>query len=98
MNIKLIFEYTQITTLVASIFVLAMMYRHKLLATFNAVALFVAVAALHEMITIPLMFFRRYTGVSVGEAYNVLFYGNLIFYALTAPFCSPAFTACSVLP
>jgi hypothetical protein len=81
MTTKLLLEYADILTALLCVAVLVAMWRRRALRDFALLATFLATEFVNQSIQVPLMFFRRSTGISVGSAYNILFYSH------TAIFC-----------
>jgi len=71
-------EYSIFADLFISLGVLAVMARRRMLREFSFLAVFLAVNFLEEGISIPILFFRKYLGISKVLAYDIYFYSHLV--------------------
>jgi hypothetical protein len=82
MTTRTLLEYTDILTLLLCGVVLVAMWRRNALRNFALLATFLAAEIVNQSIQIPIMFFRRYTGISVGAAYNIFFYSHIVIFCI----------------
>jgi hypothetical protein len=77
-NAKLLLQYANISLCIVVLALLVTMWRQKLLSTFKTLALYLSAALAVEAVQLPLLFFRRYTGIKIDSAYNMVFYSNQV--------------------
>jgi hypothetical protein len=77
-NAKLFLQYADISLFVVIVAVLCTMWRKGLISKFKALSAYLFAALTLSSIQIPIMFYRRFTGLNKDHAYNVLFYGTEI--------------------
>jgi hypothetical protein len=82
MSAMLPLEYTDITLLLAAIAILGVMTAKRLLGSYRALGLYVASIVVLEIVQIPILFFRKSTGMSITTAYYVLFSATELIAAL----------------
>jgi len=58
------------------------MWRRQALKGFALLAAFLATEIVNQFIQIPLMFFRKATGIDKGLAYHILFYSHIVIFCL----------------
>ena len=80
MDTKLLLEYSIFADLVVGIGILALMMRKRLIRGFGYLAAFLAIGALEEIISIPILFFRKDIGISKVFAYDIYFYSHFAFF------------------
>jgi hypothetical protein len=80
MDTKLLLEYSIFADLFIGIGILALMLRKHLFRDFYFLAAFLAVNCLEDVISIPILFFRRYLGISKIFAYNIYFYSHWVLF------------------
>ena len=78
MDTKLLLECSIFADLFIAIGVLVVMSRKRLLREFCFVAAFLVVSCLEECISLPILFFRKYLGISRVAAYDVYFYSHWV--------------------
>lgn len=78
MDIKLLLEYSMFANLVITVGLLALMARKQLMREFPALVAFLVACSLEASISIPILFFRKYIGISKVRAYEVYFYSHLV--------------------
>lgn len=78
MDIKLLLEYSMFANLVITVGLVGLMARKNLLREFPALAAFLVACSLEAGVSIPILFFRKYLGVSKVRAYEVYFYSHLV--------------------
>jgi hypothetical protein len=71
-----ILEYADISLLIASVVILAVMWRKQLISKNRALASYLVAVLTMLAIEIPIMFFRKALGIEVHLAYRVLFYST----------------------
>ena len=82
-NTKLLLEYADIATLLCNIAILLLMVRRSILIKYSTVAAYLFAVVISESVTIPMMFFRKYVGVSRDHAYFTMMYSNLFSFVVT---------------
>jgi hypothetical protein len=82
MSVRDLLEYSQFALLAISCGNLLLMFRKRVSKQFFALTAFLAVVALDQTLSIPLMFFRKYTGLSRATDYKVYFYSHWILAAV----------------
>jgi hypothetical protein len=82
MSLRDIIEYSQFALLTLTCCTLLLMWRKRALANFSSLTAFLAVVGLDQVISIPLLFFRKYTGLSRATDYAVYFYSHWIIAAV----------------
>jgi hypothetical protein len=78
MDTKLLLEYSIFADLVITVGVLILMVRKRLMPAFYFLAAFLFANALEDGTSIPILFFRKYLGISKVSAYEVYFYSHLV--------------------
>jgi hypothetical protein len=78
MDTKLLLEYSIFADLFISIGVLLLMARKHSLRAFSFLAAFLAVGCVEDGSSIPILFFRKYLGISKVTAYDIYFYSHLV--------------------
>jgi hypothetical protein len=82
MTTKLLMEYSIFADLFITVGVLVVMARKRMLREFSFLAAFLAVNCIEDGISIPILFFRKYLGISKITAYDFYFYSHwVIFFA-----------------
>jgi hypothetical protein len=76
MNTKLLLEYSIFADLFITVGVLVVMARKRLLHEFTFLAAFLAVNCIEDGSSIPILFFRKYLGISKVAAYDIYFYSH----------------------
>jgi hypothetical protein len=76
MNTKLLMEYSIFADLIITVGVLVVMARKRILREFSFLAAFLAVYCIEDGISIPILFFRKYLGISKVFAYDIYFYSH----------------------
>ncbi len=82
MNTRDMLEYTHLLMLCLCVGSLAMMWRRRAFSAFSALAFFLAVEVVNESLVIAILFFRRYTGLGLSQAFSLYFYATWTFFAL----------------
>jgi hypothetical protein len=82
MNSRDFLQYAYFSIFILSVFILAVMWRRRSLASFYALSIYLAVDIANVMVAIPILFFRKYTGLPVLMAYQVYFYSTYAFFAV----------------
>ncbi len=82
MSTRDLLEYTYFLNLVLSIAGLAIMWRRRSISAFGPLAAFLMSDAISLLIVIPLMFFRKFTGLPLMLAYRIYFYTTWTFFAV----------------
>jgi hypothetical protein len=80
MNTKLLLEYSIFADLLITIGALVMMSRRRLLREFFFLAAFLAVNCMEDGSSIPILFFRKYLGISKELAYEIYFYSHGVIF------------------
>jgi hypothetical protein len=78
MDTKLLMEYSIFADLFITVGVLVVMARKRMLREFSFLAAFLAVNCLEDCISIPILFFRKYLGISKIAAYDIYFYSHWV--------------------
>src|ERR1700679_969106 len=79
---KLLMEYSIFADLFITVGVLVLMARKGLLREFSFLGAFLAVGCLEDGTSIPILFFRKYLGISKVTAYYIYFYMHwVVFFA-----------------
>src|ERR1700733_573081 len=76
MNTKLLLEYSIFADLFITVGVLVVMAHKRLLREFTFLAAFLAVNCIEDGSSIPILFFRKYLGISKVSAYDIYFYSH----------------------
>jgi hypothetical protein len=82
MSVKLFLEYSEFTLLSVAIINLLLMWRKGVLKRFAPLTAFLAVVAMAEIVTIPLLFFRRGLGIDIHTAWSLYVNSVLVFDGL----------------
>jgi hypothetical protein len=82
MNSRDFLQYAYFLILVLSVAVLATMSRKRSLSAFPALSLYLAVDLANILVSGPILFFRKYTGLPLVLAYQIYFYSTWIFFAI----------------
>jgi hypothetical protein len=82
MSVRDLLEYSQFALLMIACGALLLMWRKHVVKQFFALAALLAFAALDQIVSIPLMFFRKYTGLSRAQDYTALFFSHWVFTAI----------------
>jgi hypothetical protein len=77
---KLLMEYSLFACLFIEVGILALMARKHLFRDFGFLAAFLAANSVENMISIPILFFRKYLGVSKILAYDIYFYSHMVLF------------------
>lgn len=77
---KLLMEYSIFANLFIGIGVLVLMARKRLFRDFGFVAAFLIANCVEEMISIPILFFRKVTGIPPAFAYEIYFYSHQVLF------------------
>lgn len=80
MNTKLLLEFAIFADLVIGIGILVLMLRKHLLRDFSFLAIFLVVCCFENCISIPLLFFRQYLGISKILCYDIYFYSHWLLF------------------
>ena len=78
MDTKLLLEYSIFADLVITVGVLCLLARKHLLSEFPSLVAFLTVFCVEDTVSIPILFFRKYLGISKVLAYEVYFYSHLV--------------------
>ena len=78
MHTKLLLEYSIFADLFIGIGLLMVMMRKRLVRDFVFLAAFLALGSIEDGTSIPILFFRKYLGVSKVAAYDIYFYSHLV--------------------
>jgi hypothetical protein len=84
MSAKLLLEYADISLFVLSCGALILLAVKRLFVSYRALALYLTTILLLEAVQIPILFFRRYTHISVTTAYAAMSYTTWIIAAAQA--------------
>jgi hypothetical protein len=76
MDTKLLLEYSIFVDLFISVGVLILMVRKHLVREFAFLAAFLAAGCIEDGSSIPILFFRKYLGVTKIQAYQIYFYSH----------------------
>ena len=76
MDTKLLMEYSIFADLFITVGVLVLMARRRMLHEFRFLAAFLAVGCIEDGISIPILFFRKYLGISKVFAYSIYFWSH----------------------
>jgi hypothetical protein len=79
---KLLLEYADIFTALVCTGVLVAMWWRRALRSFAVLAVFLMTEIVSQSIQVPLMFFRKAIGISVGAAYSILFYSHVAIFCV----------------
>jgi hypothetical protein len=82
MTTKLLLEYSIFADLFIGIGILVLMVRKRLVRDFAFLAAFLAAACIEDGISVPILFFRKYLGVSKVAAYDIYFYSHLVLFVV----------------
>jgi hypothetical protein len=77
---KLLLEYAMFAEVFVEISILILMVRKHLLRDFYFLAAFLAVCCFETSISIPLLFFRKYLGISKVLCYDIYFYSHWVLF------------------
>ena len=80
MNTKMFLEYAMFADVFVGIGILILMLRKGLLREFAFLAAFLAVDCFENSISIPILFFRKYLGVSKVLGYDIYFYSHWVLF------------------
>jgi hypothetical protein len=80
MDTKLLLEYSIFADLFIGIGILTLLVRKRLVRDFAFLAAFLAVGSLEEMISIPILFFRKDLGISKVLCYDIYYYSHLALF------------------
>ncbi len=80
MNTKLLLEYAMFGEVFVGIGILILMTRKRLLSDFSSLAAFLVVFSFENCISIPILFFRKYLGVSKVLGYDIYFYSHWVLF------------------
>jgi len=75
-------EYSQFALLLVTLGTLVLIGRTHAVKQFSALTAFLAVVALDQVVSIPLMFFRKYTHLSLPRNYTIYFYSHWVLAAV----------------
>jgi hypothetical protein len=78
MDTKLLLEYSLFADLFITLGVLVVMARKRLYSEFYFLAAFLSIGCLEDGISIPILFFRKYLGISKVLAYDIYFYSHWV--------------------
>ena len=78
MDTKLLMEYSIFADLFITVGVLAVMAHKRLLREFSFLMAYLAVGCIEDGISIPILFFRKYLGISRITAYDIYFYSHWV--------------------
>jgi hypothetical protein len=103
MSVKLFLEYSEFTLLAVAVVNLLLMWRRGVLKTFASLTAFLVVVAMADMVSIPLLFFRRNLGIDKLTAWSLyvnseLFFGVIQMALMIAIIYSVFHTAMRPLP
>jgi hypothetical protein len=79
---KLLLEYSIFADLFVGAGVLVLMAHKRLFREFYFLAALLAVGCIEDGISIPILFFRKYLGISKVHAYDIYFYSNWVISAI----------------
>jgi hypothetical protein len=82
MTTKLLLEYTDILTVLLCGGVLVAMWSRRAVHDFALLTAFLATEVVHQLIQIPLIFFRRSTGIPIDVAYKIYFYSHIAVFCI----------------
>jgi hypothetical protein len=82
MSVRDLIEYSQFALLVIACGNLLLMWRKRVVNQFSALTAFLAVLSLDACVSIPLLFFRKYTGLSLTQNYALYFYSHWVLAAI----------------
>jgi hypothetical protein len=80
MDTKLLMEYSMFADLFFTVGVLVVMARKHLLREFSFVAAFLAIGGIEDASSIPILFFRKYLGISKITAYDIYLYSHWVLF------------------
>ena len=80
MTTKLLMEYSLFADLFITVGILVLMVRKRLFREFPFLAAFLIAGCVEDGTSIPILFFRRYLGVSRVQAYEIYFYLHLALF------------------
>jgi hypothetical protein len=78
MNTKLLLMYSMFALALLSISVIALIWRKRLVRDFAFLVALLSVFSIEAAISIPTLFFRKYTGLSKLAAYNLYLYSHWV--------------------
>ena len=78
MDMKLLLEYSMFANLIITVGLVALMARKHLVREFPALVAFLVAGSLEMSVSIPILFFRKYLGISKVRAYEVYLYSHLV--------------------
>ena len=76
MDTKLLLEYSIFADLIITVGILCLMARKRLMREFPTLVAFLAVCGVEDIVSIPILFFRRDLGISKVLAYEIYFYSK----------------------
>lgn len=79
---KALLEYSQIALLVVAVVNLAILYYRRGLREYLPLTAFIALITAEQVVSVPVMFFRKNLGISKLVAYNVVFYTGWITFVI----------------
>lgn len=82
MSVRDLLEYSQFALLLIAFGTLVLMWRKRVVNQFSALGVFLAVVVLDQVVSIPLMFFRKYTGLGQIQNYAIYFYWHWVLAAV----------------
>ena len=82
MNTKLLLELAIFANLFVSVGILLLMGRRRLIREFAFVAAFLAVNCIEDVISLPILFFRKYLGISKMLAWDIYLYSHAIIFVV----------------
>ncbi|MBW4037781.1 MAG: hypothetical protein HIU91_02710 [Acidobacteria bacterium] len=80
MGTKLLLEYAMFGELLIGVCLFILMARKKLIRQFSVLAGFVAITCFEEVISAPILFFRKNLGISKVLGYDIYFYSHWILF------------------
>ena len=78
MDTKLLLEYSIFADLIITVGILCLMARKRLMREFPTLVAFLAVCGVEDIVSIPILFFRRDLGISKVLAYEIYFYSHWV--------------------
>ncbi len=79
---KLLLEYSIFADLFISVGILILMARKHLLREFSFLAAFLAAGCIEDGSSIPILFFRKYLGITKIQAYDIYFYTHWVLFVV----------------
>ncbi len=80
MDTKLLLEYAMFAEVFVGIGILIVMTRKRLIGDFSFLAAFLALCCFETGISIPILFFRKYLGISKILGYDIYFYSHWVMF------------------